>query len=145
MKKYISIIILVFSLLCASCRHRETYKFLYGQDTISSISIVNISFPEGWKKTKEIIHTEISTIDNFPLFLKDFHNVDCYTYFGDPTGVTEEGISAIVIRIIYNNGDYELINYCGQAEYTNTNGLNFYAGFSVFDKDQFDQLIDKYT
>ena len=37
------------------------------------------------------------------------------------------------------------INWNGQAEYLIKRGFKYYTGFSVFDEDQFQALIDKYS
>ena len=76
--------------------------------------------------------------------VNDFKDVNCYTYFGDPTGVVVEGEEDTVIKVSYQNGEYELINWRGQAEDTLEKDFSFYAGFSVFDEEQFEDLLMKY-
>ena len=136
------IVILIVCLICllSSCRHRETYPFLNSIEEISNISIVSLSF----NANGEMTQTEIEKIVNTDVFLDDFRNISCYTYYGDPTGVTPEGISDTVIKISYTNDEYELINWTGQAEYTTEKGFRYYAGYSVFDEKQFESLIAKY-
>lgn len=138
-KKIIVLIVCLIYLL-SSCRHRETYVFLNSTKEISSVSIVSISFDINGEMTQ----TEIKKIINTDVFLDDFRNLNCYTYYGDPTGVTPEGIGDTVIKISYTNDEYELINWTGQAEYTTEIGFCYYAGFSVFDENQFESLIEKY-
>ena len=72
------------------------------------------------------------------------HIFICYTYYGDPTGVTPEGVSDTVIKISYVNEEYELINWTGQAKCTTENGFRYYAGYNVFDENQFEALIEKH-
>lgn len=141
MKKCLMILFVV--IMCihfGSCRHEETYRFLNSTDEISKISLVAISFDENEK----VIQTEIQKISDTVAFLDDFRDVNCYTYYGDPTGVTEEGVEDTVIKISYANDEYELINWMGQAVYTQERGFIYYAGYSVFDKDQFNALISDY-
>lgn len=141
MKKTIPILIVSILLLLTSCgRVPEDYDFLNSTDDISEISLVNLTFDENTK----LIQTQLIVINNKNEFIKDFKKVDCYTYFGDPTGVTPEGDSTTVIKITYKNNDYELINWNGQAEYTLERGFNYYAGFSVFDEEQFNALLNQY-
>lgn len=76
--------------------------------------------------------------------MRDFREVDCYTYYGDPIGIFAEDTGANVIRITYLNEDYELIYWNGQAEYTAAGGLRNHVGYSVFDEHQFESLTEKY-
>lgn len=142
MKKGLAIFItILICFLAVSCRHEETYSFLNSPDKISGVSIVTISFNENGG----VIQTEVQKIDDINVFLDDFRNITCYTYYGDPTGVTVEGVEDTVIKVSYQNDEYELINWMGQAEYTQARGFSYYAGFSVFDEDQFELLITKYS
>lgn len=141
MKKLYSICLVI--LICigsVSCRHRETYRLLNKETQIAGISLVLVSFDEQGNS----VQTELKTIENKESFLEDFRKVDCYSHSGDPMGVTEEGVEDIVIKVCYNNDEYELINCSGQATYTAERGFRFYRGYSVFDKEQFDILINKY-
>ena len=139
-KIYMIIILMLTSVILSSCRHKETFQLLNEEVEISAISIVEISFDE----EGEVIQTELNTIEDIDAFLDDFREVDCYTYFGDPTGITVEGVEANVIKILYENDEYELINWNGQADYTLKRGFRFYRGFSVFDETQFNSLISEY-
>ena len=145
MKKKMVRFVLAFALVfvcfvLASCRHKETFQFLHSTDEITAVSIVSLTFDEN----KQLVQTELTTVEDTNAFLRDFRSVDCYTYFGDPAGITPEGRNATVIKISYRNMDYELINWNGQAEYKTEKGLNYYTGFSVFDEKQFSALIFKY-
>ena len=139
-KKLVAYIILLILLLFSACKHEETYKFLKPIDEISAVSIVEISFSEGG----EIIQTEIQIINDINAFFNSFTQISCYTYYGDPTGITEEGVTDTVIKISYFSGEYELINWSGQATYTTDRGFRYYAGYNIFDEDQFDALIAQY-
>lgn len=139
-KTYIIFLLILFCAVLGSCKHRETYRFLNSENQISDISIVSITFDT----IGDVIQTEVQRIEDKDAFLDNFRRIHCYTYYGDPTGVTEEGVEATVIKVLYKNGEYELINWSGQAEYTSENGFNFYRGYSVFDKTEFDLLMDKY-
>lgn len=140
MKKCLVIIITLSCLHFGACRRRETYRFLNATDKIANISIVTISFDENGR----IEQTEVQRVDDIDGFLNDFRSVACYTYFGDPIGVTQKGIEDTVIRVQYTNDEYELINWKGQSEYTQERGFSYYAGFNVFDEKQFESLIEAY-
>ena len=109
-------------------------------ETISEISIVHLSFDENSK----LIENELSVIDDRQEFINSFRKIDCYVFFGDPLGVTPTGVEAKVIKIAYESGEYELINWQGQAKYTAERGFQYYAGYSVFDQEQFEHLINDY-
>lgn len=142
MKKIVILIVCLICFICllSSCRHQEAYSFLNSIEEILNVSIVSISFDENGVMTQ----TEIEKIVNTDAFLDDFSNIGCYTYYGDPAGVTPEGISDTVIKILYTNGEYELINWSGQAKHTTEKGFRYYAGYSVFDETQFESLIAMY-
>lgn len=139
-KRYIVFLLVLICSIFTSCRHPEVYQLLHEEDQISSISIVAITFDE----TRKVVQTEVENIEDMEAFLRDFREVDCFTYYGDPIGAATEGEDTIVIKILYENGAYELINWDGQAEYTSKRGFQLYSGFSVFDEVQFDALISKY-
>ena len=140
LKRIAILFVAIIGFALAACRVRENYDFLNATDEISEISIVSISFDEN----NEIIQTEVRKIEDTTAFLNDFKDVNCYTYFGDPTGVVVEGEEDMVIKVSYQNGEYELINWRGQAEDTLEKDFSFYAGFSVFDEEQFEDLLMKY-
>ena len=139
-KLYIIFYLILICLFFSSCRHQETYRLLNEENQISTISIISISFDE----SGDVIQTELQEIKDKDAFLKDFRKVDCYTYYGDPKGVTEEGVNANAIKILYENDEYELINWKGQANYTSQRGFCFYKGYSVFDETQFESLVSEY-
>ena len=142
MKKIVVVILSVLLLICsnAACRVREAYGFINPSESIINISIVKLSF-----ENEELLQTTVATVDDTSLFLADFRKIKCYVYFGDPSGITPEGISDTVIKIDYENSEYELINWNGQARYTIEGGFNYYYGFNIFDEEQFEALIEKYS
>lgn len=143
MKRYILYLLYLLILLCfllALSKHRVTYRLLNEEEQICSISIVSIRFDE----VGNMNQTEIQKIEDTDAFLDDFRKVDCYINFGDPTGVTEERAGAIVIKVLYENGEYELINWNGQAEYTLKWGFKFHKGFNFFEQKQFETLMNQY-
>ena len=141
MKKTLLIPVLMVLFLFVSCRVSENYTFLNPSSEIAEVSIVELSFDDN----RELIQTELKRIENTEVFLEDFRSIDCYVYFGDPVPATPEGTEATVIKILYQNDEYELINYNGQSEYTAERGLKYYAGYSAFDAQQFKALIEKYA
>ena len=119
----LSVMAFITLLLClVSCGNKSTYKFMYSDDEISTISLVNVSVGDKVEQKK------LTDINNIHGFLKDFRNVSCYTWWGDPIGLTED---CCVIRIDYQNGDYELIYWNGKAEYQQDRGFRNYRGYYI--------------
>lgn len=129
---------MALSLLLASCRKSSAYDFLNPTNEISEIAVVELSFRENGDLTE----TEIQKIEDIQEFLDDFQDLPCYVYFGDPTGATPEGDADTVIRIVYENGEYEWINWNGQSKYTLEKGFCYYAGYRVFDEQPFESLLE---
>lgn len=75
-------------------------------------------------------------------FLKDFSQVSCYLHHTDPIGIED---NILVVKIIYKNGEYELIDAGGQAQYTNERRFRNYTGYRSFDDIEFKNLISKYS
>ena len=137
----VAIILIMLALILTGCRVREKYKLLHQEDEVSSVEIVTVLFDE-----EGIADLQVKAcISDVKVFMKDFRSVPCYVYFGDPIGLKKNPSGIDVIRITYQNGDYELIDYNGQSEYTQERGFDYYAGFNVFDEEQFEELIEKYS
>lgn len=133
MKRLLTILV-VLILMLTSCRAREIYTFLENESEISGISIVAVTVDD----EANVLCDELVKIENVNTFLEAFRAVDCYTYLGDPVGITG---NCKVIMIQYHSGAYELINWSGQAEYTLDRGFRNYVGYSIFDEDAFSALI----
>lgn len=131
-------IALVFSILFAACEIQTKYEFLHDSSEISSIEIVEV----GEKNSQgNIEQNTIYIIENIEVFMRDFAKVDCYILYSDPTGIEN---NTTVIKVIYNNNDYELIGADGQAQYINGKYDN-YVGYRYFDRDQYESLLLKYS
>lgn len=137
-KVFLGIFVLLF--LLSSCRVQTEYDFLLPNDEIVEISVVTLHHEDG-----EVIETEVKKVEDTAAFLEEFKKIGCYVYFGDPTGVTPDETDGTVIKILYQNGEYELINYCGQARYLEERGLVYYAGYYAFDREAFEALIKTYS
>ena len=145
MKKGILIAIFcLLSVLLVSCT--VPYSFMHGEldiDTIQ-IEIVNIETEMGYHAGSDYNEENISVIkvienDKKEDFLSDFKRIKSY----QPNfGSRIDCISGEAIRIIYSNGDVELITHYGTA--TVTNG-EIWNQTTTFDSDAFAELIDKYS
>ncbi len=140
MKKFIGYLFIIFLLTSplSGCEVKTKYEFIHDSPDISSIEIVKV----GEESSQEIIEqTTISIVDDMERFIEDFNRINCYTIYSDPSGIED---NAVVIKIIYNNDDYELIGVGGQAKYVSGKYDN-YVGYQYFDQDQYKALISKYS
>ena len=119
------------------------YPFMHSQDDIVAISVVSMYGDEN----NEIITDEINVIDDIPMFIEDLRLVTCKFKFGDPASANDNlAVPLSVIKITYGNGDYELIGRFGQSTYVESEDeFSYYAGFYTFDREEFDDLIEKYS
>lgn len=140
MKKIIAclFVIFLFSLLFSACEIRAKYKFLHDSSKISFIEIVEVGDENSQGNIEQ---NTIYIIDDIDAFIEDFAKVDCYILYSDPAGIEN---NTTVIKVIYNNNDYELIGVEGQAQYLNGEYEN-YVGYRYFDRDQYESLILKYS
>ena len=140
MKKVV-ILIFTFAIMFmgVGCEKKAEYEFLQDVSEINTIEIVKIGVS---KEGEEIIPmTSISIVNDKENFLREFLQINCYCNPGDPQGVVE---NAKVIKVIYNNGEFELIDVGGQSTYTLDRQYKHYAGFRYFDDNEFNELISKY-
>ena len=133
----LSAIVIMLSFI--SCEISVDYKFLHDPSEISTIEIVDVLIGESSEGLKQ---ETVCVIHDIDMFMDDFSQVDCYYIYTDPTGIEKD---TTAIKIIYSNGEYELIAASGQAEYTNERQFSNYRGYRYFDKKQFEDLILKYT
>jgi hypothetical protein len=137
LKKGYGFVILLFA-FCISfisgCSVKTHYNFMHDVSQINKIQIVEAG--------SQIIDGEleqkiIGEVTDNTVFLDSFSQLECFINTGDPRGI-RNGQKAI--KIIYCNGDYELIGKEGQGKYR-SGKYKHYAGYRFFDVEQFDELI----
>ncbi len=129
---------LVILLMClCSCGLDNTYSFMNPEKEIDYITIATITIDEN----KELQQTEGKAISDINGFLKDFRCMRCDSWWGDPIGITED---CYAIKVVYQNGEYELIAWNGKAEYREDSGFRNYRGYHMFDEDEFQRIISAY-
>lgn len=143
MNKIISLIVILFLLFTlTSCRIKTSYTYMQDSQNISEAYIVSLYVDEEY----HICTTTIKQIEDIDTFLQDFDDLDCYKYYGDPKGFGEHNINDLVIKLVYSNGDYELIDWNGIAKYTTSDDrLRNYRGYRVFDEIPFKDFVQKYS
>ena len=130
----------LLGIVFTACRLTVEYPLLHETSQISGITIVSVGFDNEGKFSQ----SEICTVSDIDEFILRFRDVTCYSLFGDPTGLAPDEEDATVIKIAYDNGEYELINYYGESWFTHERGFQYYKGYYSFDKDQFAELIQTY-
>ena len=136
--KILIVSLIVFSLLTAlaSCSYQTDYTYLHDKSEISSIEIVNAYYDS---ENDEGVQVTLVVIANISKFIEEFEKLNCHiTVPGGPVGVVEEGIA---IKIIYENGDYEVLRYMGRSEYTQELGYDVYCDRASFDKNEFHNFV----
>ena len=145
MKKVVFIAVLCFlSVLLVSCA--VPYSFMHGEPDIDTIQIeiVKLETAMGYHAGSPYNEENISVIkvienDKKAEFLSDFKKIMSY----QPNfGSRIDCISGVAIRIMYANGDVELITDYGTATVVNGEIWNH---TTTFDSDAFSKLIDKYS
>ena len=145
MKKSILIVLLsLLSGLLVSCT--VPYSFMHGVPDVDTIQIeiVNLETAMGYHAGSPYNEENISVIkvietDKNEEFLSDFKKIKSYQLnFGSRI----DSISGVAIRIIYANGDIELITDYGTA--TVEDG-EIHNQTTTFDSDAFSELIEKYS
>ncbi len=140
MKKYSLIFCIVVSLFLVSCHTRSEFDYLHPTDEIAAVYIVNLQLLDDG----ELLQTERASITDVDFFISEFSQLECYVYYGDPVAPVSSEKMVDAIKILYSNGDYELIAYNGKSEYTENKGFNLYAGYRIFNEDEFKNLISSY-
>lgn len=137
MKKRVSILLYLLCFLSmTSCSRQEAYSFMHDPETIVKIEIVHVG-EKNYEKM-EIEQDVLLTIEDKTSFLKAFADVPCYRVFTDPKSILSDSYA---IKIIYDNGEYELIGCSGQAKCSNNGKLNLDTGFRYFDESAFNAFI----
>lgn len=138
MKKILSFIIC--TILCLSILSGCTPKgYIFDQDkeNISSIQIVSLKYVYG--EDENVVPEEIliCEIENISEFLEDFAQIEVDSIHPpyDISAIT----NGTAIKIVYNNGEYEMIFPHGNDTADVFNGTN------VLDEQQFAALIKKYV
>ena len=141
--KIVSLIVFLFLLFSfASCRVNTSYPYMQDTRNITEAYIVSLYFDEDY----DICTTTIKQIEDIDTFLQDFDDLDCYKYYGDPKGFGEHNINDPAIKLVYSNGDYELIGWNGIAKYTTSDDrLRNYRGYVVFDEISFKKFAQKHS
>ncbi len=132
------IIFLSQTFIFSSCERTE-YPFNQATANIVKVEVIKNGELQGLYTEHEVtVIKEVSLKDSE--FIDDFRKIECKRGFGDPSVLTpgDKGF-----KIIYKNGDYEIITYRAQGRHSS--GKYFDTGYYDFDEEQFNDLIEKYS
>ena len=124
--------------LLSGCKKEVSYNFIQDQSEIDTIEIIEVGEPDLQGVNEQI---SICTIEDTTSFMGKFNQMKCYDHYGDPIGVLPD---TIAIKILYSNGEYELITPIGQARYTKKRQYKNYVGYRSFDNEEFNGLVSQY-
>ncbi len=137
MRRFMICFVLMLGLLLG-CGKKVSYDFLHSQSEISTIEIIEVGEADEQGVNEQIT---LCTIDDKDAFLEGFNQLDCYKHIGDPIGVKP---TKRAIKIVYNNGEYELISAGGIARYTKEKQYKNYVGYRSFDNQAFNNFLSSY-
>ena len=133
----------LFNWLYDTFRITKEYGFYNTEEDIIEISIVTVYYDENGKAALN----EIRKVDDIEQFIEDYRAVECYGKISEPVDALDRvDKSTKLIKLTYVNGDFELIGYHGSG-LTNVgeDELEYTAGFTEFNKDQLDELMERYS
>ncbi len=130
------ILVTIVAFSCCSCGLVGEQRFSCNIEEVKSVQIVRLDeYIEGQYRYD---YTVLAEISNCETFVSDLNGLDYSVNWGDPRPMQTQ---YVVIKINYNNGDFDLIH--SNAQWFNRDGKNR-NGYFFFDEEQFDKLISKY-
>lgn len=131
--KWIVLFFIIFNLVVPA-----NYKFLHNSSEIERIEIVEVTGKYIDGQDEQVF---ICSVEDKEALLKDLKELKCSRILGDTTCI-QPGDK--VVKIIYKNGEYELIGYYGQAKYTKERGYQKHKGRRSFQENDFEAFVMKY-
>ena len=126
---YLTILIII---LLSSCQSTFKFELSKSLGEVDTIEIIEIFSDSGEEKVLNKLDIEKAS-----LLIDEIKKLSCYKDWNDPC----QTLNGIAIKVIYFDGNYEIITSCANAVYSN--GRISY-GREYFDKSAFDDLITKY-
>ena len=134
--------LLALLLLLSGCFSRHyKIRLLHDETAITKIEIGTVGELLYDHETESNYQhfTVKSTITDIEAFLAQLNDLPCTRVFSDPMSI----IPGDAIKITYENGDYELIGYMGNAEFKDGRLLGW-RGYHHFDEAAFYALLERY-
>lgn len=140
--KRINIILFIIGCLIifATGCGKDEYPFKQAEENIVKVEVVlNGELQDLYTEHEVTLIKELS-LQDISKFIDDFRKIECTRGFGDPAELTpgDKGF-----KIIYENGDYEIITQDAQGRHQKDKYFN--NGKYYFDEEQFNDLLEKYS
>ncbi len=136
MRRILFAICIALLLLCCSCGLFSPQRYVCDVENVASIQIVRIDNIEKGQNGFE--YTVLSQIPDCETFVRNLNEVKHSVNWGDPYPME---VYNVVVKIEYNNGDFDLIH--PDSQYFSKAG-NISTGYFFFDDEQFNDLISSY-
>ena len=124
--------------LITGCGKQQEYSLLNDVTEISEVQIVWVGERAGGESRPP--QTTLCVVEDTDAFIRELLSINVKPLYPPDSVASNEK----AIKIIYNNGEYELIHYAGQSKYRD-GFYDHYTGCDSFNKNQFNALIEKYS
>ncbi|MBQ7362815.1 MAG: hypothetical protein IJW48_00020 [Clostridia bacterium] len=142
MKKIRIIFTFIYVCLCLICLSScwgSKYEFMHTREEIVSVEIVEADYDYTNSTPSQ---DTLLVIDDYNSFLDKLESLNYdWRVIGGPVGIDSK---CVAIKILYQNGDYEVFNYAGRAEYEYGVGYDAYCDWGSFPKKEFYALLEEY-
>ena len=145
-KKYKLVLLIIGTILVlSSCVRNTDYQFMQPYENIVKVELIKVGETKNTNnKPLDQILPEFIVIKELPdseyaNFVNDLKNISFNRYYTDP-GYMFTGEEAI--KIIYTNGDFELINDGAQATYKNEKYSR--TGYYCMEEEDYNKLKLRY-
>lgn len=139
-RKLICVLTFLFIIPLFACAVPESNTFRDKLDEIESISIVEVG--EFDHENSLYFEIPLATVSELEEFAEKLAKLPYKYMFGDPVELVT---GDVVIKIVYDNGDFDFIAWNAQRKYQfSESGVQAHYGFTLFDKAGFDALMDQY-
>lgn len=132
------ICICLLLILLSGCGIKKTYRYMYEKSRIVGIDIVYV----GDSVDDYVFEVEkVKTVSDTASFISAFEKLSCYLIYTAPKGIQSDSMA---IKIIYDNGNYEIVGDGGAAYFIQSRGFENYHGRRYFNKDEFTSFLSSY-
>ena len=132
----ISIVCGIFILCCSSCGFFGDQHYFCDPETVESAQIIRLDkYIEGEYRYD---YTVLAEISDCPEFVNQVNQLKHSVNWGEPTDIN---VGYVVIRIQYQNGDFDLLY--PNAQWFNRAGVS-QTGYFFFEESQFHALVSEW-
>ncbi len=142
MLRILYLILMIFlshAFIFSSCERTE-YPFKQSEENIVKVEVILMGELQDLYTEHEVTVINEVSLKDISEFIDDFRKIDCKRAFGDPAELTpgDKGF-----KVIYENGDYQIITRSAQGRHQNDKYFN--NGYYSFNEEQFNELIENYS